>query len=356
MAVAAQAIHILKLTMASSKKSKTHKKKKEVKSPIDLPNSKKPTRALSEQPSASETQSVSNKSRKSKFGKRLNFILGAILGICGAFFFAVGDDNAVFDPATLDKFGNMLGSSDLFDDIKGYLSYNVFKDAPFTTDKPSQSPSGNEVQVGLDMYNEGYRSDHPVIMVPGVISSGLESWSFNNCSIPYFRKRLWGSWSMLKAMFLDKQCWLEHLMLDKKTGLDPKGIKLRAAQGFEAADFFITGYWIWSKVIENLAAIGYEPNNMLSASYDWRLSYANLEERDKYFSKLKMFIEYSNIVHKKKVVLISHSMGSQVTYYFFKWVEAEGYGNGGPTWVNDHIEAFINVSLDGCLTTFLTFE
>lgn len=42
-------------------------------------------------------------------------------------------------------------------------------------------------------------------------------------------------------------------------------------------------------------------------------------------------------------------MGSQVLYYFFHWVEAEddGYGNGGPTWVDDHVEAWINIS--GCM-------
>lgn len=31
-------------------------------------------------------------------------------------------------------------------------------------------------------------------------------------------------------------------MLDKDTGLDPPDIKLRAALGFDATDFFITGY------------------------------------------------------------------------------------------------------------------
>lgn len=34
----------------------------------------------------------------------------------------------------------------------------------------------------------------------------------------------------------------QHVMLDKDTGLDPPGIKLRAAQGFDATDFFVTGY------------------------------------------------------------------------------------------------------------------
>ena len=35
---------------------------------------------------------------------------------------------------------------------------------------------------------------------------------------------------------LDKASWKRHIMLDKITGLDPPGIKLRAAQGFDAAD------------------------------------------------------------------------------------------------------------------------
>ena len=51
------------------------------------------------------------------------------------------------------------------------------------------------------------------------------------------------------------------------------------------------GYWIWSKIVENLAVVGYDTNNMILAAYDWRLSYWNLEERDGYFSRLKASIE-----------------------------------------------------------------
>jgi len=108
--------------------------------------------------------------------------------------------------------------------------------------------------VGLNLVAQGVRAKHPVIMVPGVISTGLESWSTANKSRPYFRKRLWGSWSMMRALMLDKEEWKRHIMLDKKTGLDPPGIKLRAAQGFDATDFFITGYWIWNKILENLVS------------------------------------------------------------------------------------------------------
>jgi len=136
-------------------------------------------------------------------------------------------------------------------------------------------------------------------------------------------------------------------MLDKYTGLDPPGFKLRAATGFDATDFFVTGYWIWSKILENLASIGYDPTSAYTASYDWRLAYYNLEVRDHYFSRLKMHIETAHRLQGTKVALVSHSMGSQVVHYFFKWVEAEGHGNGGRSWVNDHIDSFINIS--GCM-------
>lgn len=184
-------------------------------------------------------------------------------------------------------------------------------------------------------------------MIPGVISTGLESWGTEEHSRQYFRKRLWGSWSMMRALVLDKAGWKRHVMLDKDTGLDPPGIKLRSAQGFDAADFFITGYWIWNKILENLATIGYDPTNAFTAAYDWRLNYMNLEIRDQYFTRLKNHIELGRTVSGLKPVLLSHSMGSQVLYYFLHWVESDEHGGGGPNWVNDNIEAWINIS--GCM-------
>jgi len=152
---------------------------------------------------------------------------------------------------------------------------------------------------------------------------------------------------MMRALVLDKPSWKKHIMLDPHTGLDPPGVKLRAAQGFDATDFFITGYWIWNKILENLATIGYDPTNAFTAAYDWRMTYMNYEKRDQYFTRLKAHIEVAVRVSNKKVVLLSHSMGSQVLYYFLHWVEAEGYGNGGPGWVDAYIDSWINIS--GCM-------
>lgn len=201
--------------------------------------------------------------------------------------------------------------------------------------------------VGLQLRSQGIQANHPVVMVPGVISTGLESWGTEEGSRQYFRKRLWGSWSMMRALVMDKASWKNHIMLDKVTGLDPPGIKLRAAQGFDATDFFITGYWIWNKILENLATIGYDPTNAFAAAYDWRLAYINLETRDNYFSRLKTYIETAVQVSNKKVVLVSHSMGSQVALFFFKWAESASHGKGGSDWVEKHIDSWINIS--GCM-------
>jgi phospholipid:diacylglycerol acyltransferase len=130
------------------------------------------------------------------------------------------------------------------------------------------------------------------------------------------------------------------------TGLDPPGIKVRAAEGLDAASYFVSGYWIWARIIENLAAIGYDTNDLWLASYDWRLSYPNLEHRDRFFTRMKLRFEQNLLITGKKSVLVAHSMGSSVALHFFKWVEAEGpeYGNGGSDWVERHIESFVSIA------------
>ena len=69
--------------------------------------------------------------------------------------------------------------------------------------------------------------------------------------------------------------------------------------------------------------------------------------RDQYFSRLKAYIETAYKTSGEKIVLVSHSMGSQVLFYFFRWVEAENYGGGGSDWVDTYIDSWINIS--GCM-------
>ncbi|KAI5817086.1 Lecithin:cholesterol acyltransferase-domain-containing protein [Pyronema omphalodes] len=285
----------------------------------------------------SEKQQQQDPPRRKKRSTWLIFTIGGLAGLFLAGFTAKNQDMLRLE---------LLQDLNL-DTIIDIIPAGILKEASDITMREKEAVNYDAFSTGLALKAEGLEVVHPVVMVPGVISTGLESWGTEEKSRPYFRKRLWGSWSMLRAMITDRASWKQHIMLDKYNGLDPEGVKLRAAMGFDATDFFVTGYWIWSKILENLASIGYDPTSAYTASYDWRLAYLNLEVRDQYFSRLKSHIEVAHKLHGKKVALVAHSMGSQVAHYFFKWVEAEGHGDGGPTWVNDHIAAFINIS--GCM-------
>lgn len=297
--------------------------------------------APDESPAVQPTGHVHVVEHATKTRKRrttLIFLLGSVCGLLMAGFFAKSNDLIVFP-----ELGDIT-----VDSILDVLPAGLVRDMrDLVQGEREVTDSYDSFSVGLKARAEGLDAHHPMIMIPGVISTGLESWGTANISRQYFRKRLWGSWTMMRALVLDKETWKRHIMLDKRTGLDPPMVKLRAAQGFDATDFFITGYWIWNKIFENLATIGYDPTNSFTAAYDWRLSYPNLEVRDQYFSRLKSYIETAIAFDGRKVVLASHSMGSQVVFYFFHWVQSEKGGGGGEDWVERHIDSWINIS--GCM-------
>ncbi|GKY92900.1 hypothetical protein MPSEU_000259000 [Mayamaea pseudoterrestris] len=194
---------------------------------------------------------------------------------------------------------------------------------------------------------EGAQAQYPIVMVPGFVTSGLEVWAGKACAKKHFRQRLWAAMGGARSFIADRDCWRQHMILDPLTGSDPDEVRLRASQGFEAADYFMGNYWVWNKVIENLADVGYNPSNMALEAYDWRLAYHLLEERDGYFSRLKSRIEDMHRVTGKKVVLTSHSMGALVVHHFFAWVTtstSEGGRGAGSKWVDEHLHAFINIA------------
>jgi len=50
---------------------------------------------------------------------------------------------------------------------------------------------------------------------------------------------------MISQVMFNKERWIAAMMLDPHTGLDPPGIKVRAAEGIDAASSFVQGFWIW---------------------------------------------------------------------------------------------------------------
>jgi phospholipid:diacylglycerol acyltransferase len=77
---------------------------------------------------------------------------------------------------------------------------------------------------------------------------------------------------MIKAIITSQSTWIKAMSLDPDTGLDRENYRTRSVQGIEAASSFMPGFWLWSKIIENLAVLDYS-TDLSMAAYDWRLSF-----------------------------------------------------------------------------------
>lgn len=92
---------------------------------------------------------------------------------------------------------------------------------------------------GFQLAAEGASHHYPVVLVHGFVTSGLEVWAGKACARQHFRQRFWAALYGARSFLSDRDCWKEHMQLDPETGLDPPGIRLRAASGFEAVDYFM---------------------------------------------------------------------------------------------------------------------
>lgn len=101
--------------------------------------------------------------------------------------------------------------------------------------------------------------------------------------------------------------------------------------GLEAIDYLkpgaITGSftYVFGPVINQLKEVGYTESNLLAAPYDWRLPPSELEERDKFFTILRLGIEgLFKINDEMPVVLVCYSMGYKVIHYFLNVIKVRG--------------------------------
>ncbi|CAI9293380.1 unnamed protein product [Lactuca saligna] len=190
---------------------------------------------------------------------------------------------------------------------------------------------------------EGLKVKHPMVFVSGIVTGGLELWEGHQCTDRLFRKRLWDG--TFGKVYKRSSCWVQHMSLDNKTGMDLSGILVKPVSRLLAADYFAPGYFVWAVLIANLARVGYEEKNMSMVAYEWRLSFQNTErpiieqDQEKY---------RTNGCYKwwDKAGVIPHSMGVSYFLHFMKWVEVPapmGGGGGGPNWCAKHIKAVMNI-------------
>ncbi|KAG6956060.1 hypothetical protein JG688_00011606 [Phytophthora aleatoria] len=290
--------------------------------------------------SLGRTQSWHGRAADHLARKRIYSILaGVIIGVA-----AVINFQRFYLEKPLISEDSLLMVREMFDNFN--WSGNVREELLAAFDNRPSLLGAAEKRPGVQLFQEeNVTAYSPVVLVPGFTSTGLEIWNGSECSKAYFRQRMWGTSRMLQQFMMNQKCWLEHMMLNRSSGMDPDGIKLRAAKGLEAADYLIGGFWVWGKMVENLAEIGYDSNNLYMAAYDWRLMPHLLEKRDGYFTKLKYTIEMARMsAGGRKVMLVTHSYATQVFFHFLKWVESGNGGKGGDQWVENNLESFVNIA------------
>lgn len=212
-------------------------------------------------------------------------------------------------------------------------------DLTHTFDADMAVLSANGTRPG-QLLSSSLAKRHPVVMVPGITSCGLEVWRALPClGEGFFRRRIWGDYSMAEAILKNWACWLDHIALDPVSGVDREGVRVRSARGLHSADYFIGGFHLWAKVLQNLADIGYNEEDLLLECYDWRLAFPMLETRDGKLTEMRVNIERVVLRAGEKAVVLAHSMGANLWIYFMGWVEQVS-----PGWVDKHIAVFVNIA------------
>jgi phospholipid:diacylglycerol acyltransferase len=132
-------------------------------------------------------KSLESLKKKTKTKRKNGFMfgLGGLFGIIIALYFAQQQDVLNFE--------SMFEMN--MDTILDVIPAGIIKDARELTKSEREVTNYDSFAVGMHVRSQGIRAQHPVIMIPGVISTGLESWATDDDSRQYFRKRLWGSWT-----------------------------------------------------------------------------------------------------------------------------------------------------------------
>lgn len=172
------------------------------------------------------------------------------------------------------------------------------------------------------------RRRHKLVIIPGFVSTQLETWHNLPCGATNvstnLRQRI-TSPAMLFKLLQDPKCFLDHVALDPKTGGDlAHGAIVRPDKGLDAADYLLPSFWVWAKLIRNLADIGYDTNDMHMAGFDWRLSPEDGERRDGYFTETMAMIEHlvARSEYENALSPASSSSSSATNAFGWRGVEA----------------------------------
>lgn len=183
----------------------------------------------------------------------------------------------------------------------------------------------------------------PVIFIPGFITTKLELWKSKPCMKSQFgvtfRQPLFGSHCLMKLM-RDPDCYLAHLTLHPDNASDPEpDVIVRADTGYDSVDYIMQAYWVAAKLQINLADVRFTPPHLQwVASYDWRLTVKQMQERDAFVSRFRSRVERMVEHSGQRAVLVCHSYGSIITADLLTAVEKTH-----PGWTDKFVSSIVSI-------------
>lgn len=188
------------------------------------------------------------------------------------------------------------------------------------------------------------------VIIPGFASTRLRAWALLDCPFsPLDIRPLDAVWLDTRKVISVPNCWLKCMLLEPRNQTDHPECKSRPDSGLTAITELDPGYItgplssVWKEWVDWCVEFGIEPEAVMAAPYDWRLSGPMLEERDLYFYRLKSTFELALKRRGGPSLVFAHSLGNNVFRYFLEWLKLEIAPRLYQKWLDDHIHTYFAV-------------
>ena len=187
----------------------------------------------------------------------------------------------------------------------------------------------------------------PVVIVPGILGSKLMARLNKPKSLRLCEKQSdWFTlWLDAKLLFPDAvNCWIDNMRLvynsSSSTVANSPGVEIKVShfgstlpfENLDSCNRNLGQYF--APLVQFLVGLGYKRNiDLLGAAYDWRLS---PQQHSRLFKNIKSLIEKAYFTNGKKVVIMSHSMGSPFANHFLTRQSLQ--------WKSKFVDSFVSIS------------
>ena len=184
-------------------------------SPPPSPRATSPRRKAAAESKKAQPPALSFSTLPPVARKRLLIAAGVTLALA-ALSYTLWLQNAALKAAILPLLDELSASAESAELLAGLSALSARLPSALGGSAPARRRPGVEARAA------GLRPAHPVLLIPGFVTSALELWAGPPCAgRSGFRTRWWGGLGMTARLVADRACWMEAMALDPETGLDP---------------------------------------------------------------------------------------------------------------------------------------